>query len=569
MTGDEFGEYSDIKELRNKAKDFYKNFLRGTTVRNPILGKVNLTDDVVMFTNIGLNKMGATSAQYEKLLLVKHLPKLIESADRVSAEENLKNKRNASQYSYLHSSAMINGKIRDVNITIFTDANGNRYYNHNLNGNAKTVEGLPVHLAQAPQEKDGIPIIGKPSEENITQSEEPVKYSLAGKKAKTADKSLLRRAMEMERRGANRDQIFQTTGWVKGKDNLWRFEIPDDLTKLNFNKLERDGKATLGEIYHNPKLYAAYPQLKNMRVTFSDKIDAAGNLRASTNTIAVAEDILEILPDRAKRNILHEMQHAIQKIEGFAYGSGKSNSDYWNLGGEQEAREVAARADMSEEKRRATTPTIHDENAIITSADKKRTAQPDIKQNETSNDESNRTIGKNDNSSESLTRKIKNKLSAYLDGKRPTERRRKRITENLRALSGHRILYGNVKGADDIVVDHMQKLIQSRNTYDWEKLLPVVGKEIAKQLKLNPTSEQSNYIADWLLTGALNNTSAEAKNFQKAMRDNPAQAELLQQTRDIFQEISDMTPWERVGSSLVERKGKTFLEKLGIAFSTS
>ena len=73
------------------------------------------------------------------------------------------------------------------------------------------------------------------------QTEEEIKYSLAGKKAKTADKESLKRAKKMDDRGANRDQIFRETGWVKGKDDLWRFEIPDDLTKINFDKLKREG----------------------------------------------------------------------------------------------------------------------------------------------------------------------------------------------------------------------------------------------------------------------------------------------------------------------------------------
>ena len=165
----------------------------------------------------------------------------------------------------------------------------------------------------------------------------------------------------------------------------------------------------------------------------------------------------------------------------------------------------------------------------------------------------------NDNSNESLVDKIKNKLS-WFSGDKKTIRRKKVITAKLRELSGYRILYGNVKGANDVVVDHMQKLIQSRNTYDWNKLLPVVSKEIAKNLKLNPTAEQSNLIADWLLTGALNNTSAEMKAFQKAMRDNPAMADILLETRNLFQEIADMPADEQISSSLVDMRSKPFFE---------
>ena len=182
VTGDEFGDYENLKELRQKAKDFYKQNLRGTSVRNPILGEVELTDDTITFTNSGLNKMGATSAQEEKILLVRHLPELIEKADKISSKENVKDKRNASQYSYLRSTAEINGNVEDVNITIFTDANGNKYYNHNIVGNVENEKDLPVHSAQATKTDDGIPTIDKSSDKNITQSEQDGK-----KNSKTYD----------------------------------------------------------------------------------------------------------------------------------------------------------------------------------------------------------------------------------------------------------------------------------------------------------------------------------------------------------------------------------------------
>lgn len=173
------------------------------------------------------------------------------------------------------------------------------------------------------------------------------------------------------------------------------------------------------------------------------------------------------------------------------------------------------------------------------------------------------SVGNNNNSSESLWHKAKNAMSSFFSS--PENRRRKRITDNLRRLSGHRILYGHIKGADAIVVDHLQKLIQSRKTYDWEKLLPVVGEEIAKNLNLNATQAQSNYIADWLITGALNNTtSPEAKAFEKAMRNNPAMAELLHDTRAIFKDIADMTPQERIASSMVSQRNKSFRQKYGL-----
>ena len=243
VTGDEFGQYSDIKELRRKAIDYYKTVLRGTSVRNSILGEVNLTDDVIMFTNRGANKMGSSSAQYEKLLLVKHLPQLIENADRVAAEENLKDKRNASQYSYLHSTAIVNGEVRDVNITIFTDVNGNKYYNHNLNEGGKSTEGLPVHLAQASQEKDGIPIIGKPSDKRISQDAEQdnPRETAAGKFfMKAVDK--LKRALHLKGDRIISEEDQRQDLIAKSKEQEKAMEAYDENpTKENLKKLQELG----------------------------------------------------------------------------------------------------------------------------------------------------------------------------------------------------------------------------------------------------------------------------------------------------------------------------------------
>ena len=161
VTGNEFGEYKDIKELRKKAKQYYKEHLQGTTVENPILGEVGLDNHEIEFTRAGLGKMGSTSAKEHKLLLVAHLPDLIRSATRITKNDNVKNKRDASQFSYLHTEAVIDGKPQPVTITIFTDVNGNKYYNHILpteehGGNTKDPSVPP---AQATQNDSGIPAI--------------------------------------------------------------------------------------------------------------------------------------------------------------------------------------------------------------------------------------------------------------------------------------------------------------------------------------------------------------------------------------------------------------------------
>lgn len=52
-------------------------------------------------------------------------------------------------------------------------------------------------------------------------------YSFAGQKASTANLEQLKNAQEMETLGADMESIRKATGWLKGRDGKWRFEIDD------------------------------------------------------------------------------------------------------------------------------------------------------------------------------------------------------------------------------------------------------------------------------------------------------------------------------------------------------
>lgn len=187
VTGKEFGEYSSIKELRNLAKAYYKNNLQGTSVNNPILGEVNLADTDVDFTGKGISKAISTSAKENKLLLIKYLPELIRKANKVSAKNNEKTKRNAYQYTYLESSAVVGGVEQPVEITIFTDVNGNRYYNHILpleELEAQKNRSLPVYPAQAPNDRNGIPAVSQQTPVNSSVSQNGASDNVESSKKK-------------------------------------------------------------------------------------------------------------------------------------------------------------------------------------------------------------------------------------------------------------------------------------------------------------------------------------------------------------------------------------------------
>ena len=107
------------------------------------------------------------------------------------------------------------------------------------------------------------------------------KYQAVGEKAKTADVAKLSKAEELERQGKSREEIFDTTGWWRAKDGNWRFEIKDDPALINFSEFQKidfdDDDATdyveLGKIYHNEKLFDAYPQLRKVKVYNEERND--------------------------------------------------------------------------------------------------------------------------------------------------------------------------------------------------------------------------------------------------------------------------------------------------------
>ena len=75
---------------------------------------------------------------------------------------------------------------------------------------ARNISGKPVGLGMAP---------GKKRKGDL--------FSLAGKRAKTADFGALAQARQMSADGKSQNNIWQKTGWILGADDQWRFEIPD------------------------------------------------------------------------------------------------------------------------------------------------------------------------------------------------------------------------------------------------------------------------------------------------------------------------------------------------------
>lgn len=140
----------------------------------------------------------------------------------------------------------------------------------------------------------------------------------AGIHARTANRELLNEAQAMAAEGKMQQEIYKKTGWRRGADGNWRFEIPDNLDKIDIKKLQSTKQFfSLAEIYDNEKLYEAYPFLREVTIQ-KEKLD--GNRLGYSEgdyLIVIDSDVDEWF---TPGTIIHELQHIIQNYEGFASG---------------------------------------------------------------------------------------------------------------------------------------------------------------------------------------------------------------------------------------------------------
>lgn len=193
--------------------------------------------------------------------------------------------------------------------------------------------------------------------------------SFAGVRSATLDKAKLYKAQSMEMSGAHPDEIWQQTGFFKGADNRWRYEIPNDMSNLKasgteivkgtpaqegmpsgwgaeagsdkiriktpnvskevltpevINSMTPDelgniltGGQSLKNVLHNPELFKAYPFLEDVLVKhIPEENGLRGQFNPGDNSIYMAP----AKADEFLSTLQHEVQHAIQTHEGFARG---------------------------------------------------------------------------------------------------------------------------------------------------------------------------------------------------------------------------------------------------------
>lgn len=156
-----------------------------------------------------------------------------------------------------------------------------------------------------------------------------------GKNAKTWNSAAAALAEQLGKEGATARQIWAETGTWRGPDGQWRQEIDD--SQAMFNTYMRDGQKvegdltvghagaslgpTVGGILEHEPLRQAYGDGLTSRTFVVNSSPMSGGVLGSFNP--TTESIVLYAPAKAhdaRSTTLHELQHAIQKREGFAQG---------------------------------------------------------------------------------------------------------------------------------------------------------------------------------------------------------------------------------------------------------
>tara|TARA_R110000851_G_scaffold87069_1_gene189531 strand:- start:5645 stop:15472 length:9828 start_codon:yes stop_codon:yes gene_type:complete len=230
---------------------------------------------------------------------------------------------------------------------------------------------IPTGLAEDVVVLDSDGINAKAAEIGL----ENVQSQVIGENAELSSEILtnLEIAKNLTEEGKSAQEIKNITSWELGVDGKWKYETPSDF-KITEN-IEYGKATTLGELSPNNVLFTFYPQLREVKVTLNKGNDSLIGriIPEKKGSGYYFSRLKEIGASANKRSNLestlnHEIQHAIQDIEGFAVG-GNKNKDYKKLAGEVEARNVQNRNNLTEEQRRGTllsqTQDVDSESQVI------------------------------------------------------------------------------------------------------------------------------------------------------------------------------------------------------------
>ena len=167
-------------------------------------------------------------------------------------------------------------------------------------------------------------------------------YSIIGKRgAANLDKrdesgiraDNLATAEDMEKAGKDAKTIRMATGWERGADGKWRYEVKDLVMLPAEQWIGKRGKKLSDIVENADELFAAYPELAKVKIKEGNGKTYGGSYSSGVITLDtyLAKLWMKRLPDSLPRAnkymneaLIHEIQHYIQEEEGFARGGNES-----------------------------------------------------------------------------------------------------------------------------------------------------------------------------------------------------------------------------------------------------
>lgn len=164
------------------------------------------------------------------------------------------------------------------------------------------------------------------TQNNLQDGQNTTVFQYAGENAilDEIEKQNLSVAKEMDAAGKDAETIRLATGWFKGKyDGKWRIETDDQQTSLIGEwPLNFEGFKNLGDVFYSPKIYAKYPSLKKVAFAIDNNMAASGEYVHSGPVRYIYFNNKKFENAwSARQTMIHEVQHIIQDMEGFAKGS--------------------------------------------------------------------------------------------------------------------------------------------------------------------------------------------------------------------------------------------------------
>lgn len=166
---------------------------------------------------------------------------------------------------------------------------------------------------------------------------------------------------QMVKDGFDPTVIKLRTGWEQGIDGFWRYEIEDPFIPSeiidDYVRHRYGEKINIRMILRDMQLLEAYHELQNLTLyaMYSPKKGISGYFNPSNRSIVVSMGRPADIQYHIEEVLLHELQHLIQDIEGFALGGDPKQygrRKYLRLAGEVEARNIFRRHSLSEDERR-------------------------------------------------------------------------------------------------------------------------------------------------------------------------------------------------------------------------